>query len=51
MQDHTTIKTVGQLKAVGHQPKSIKEELRVNLIGKLQKKKLFLKEFGDMKKL
>lgn len=32
------IKTLGELKASGYQPKSIKEELRRNLIGKLQKK-------------
>ena len=33
-----TIKTLGELKAQGYQPKSIKEELRDNLIIKLQKK-------------
>src|SRR4029078_8045276 len=32
------IKTLGDLKASGYQPKSIKEELRRNLICKLQKK-------------
>jgi magnesium chelatase subunit I len=32
------IKTLGELKASGYQPKSIKEELRRNLICKLQKK-------------
>jgi magnesium chelatase subunit I len=32
------IKTLGELKASGYQPKSIKEELRQNLICKLQKK-------------
>lgn len=30
------IKTLGELKASGYQPKSIKEEIRENLIGKLQ---------------
>src|SRR6185436_12215750 len=33
-----SINTLGQLKASGYQPKSIKEELRQNLICKLQKK-------------
>jgi len=32
------IKTLGELKASGYQPKSIKEELRQNLIAKLKKK-------------
>lgn len=32
------VKTLGELKATKYQPKSIKEELRVNLIKKLQKK-------------
>ena len=32
------ITTLGELKASGYQPKSIKEELRVNLIQKLQKR-------------
>ncbi len=32
------VKTLGELKATGYQPKSIKEELRSNLIQKLQKK-------------
>ena len=32
------IKTLGELKASGYQPKSIKQELRDNLIKKLQKK-------------
>jgi magnesium chelatase subunit I len=36
--DIKKIKTLGQLKASGYQPKSIKEELRRNLICKLQKK-------------
>src|SRR5882724_2155586 len=36
--DIKKIKTLGQLKASGYQPKSIKEELRQNLIAKLQKK-------------
>lgn len=31
------IKTLGELKAAGYQPKSIKEELRQNLISKIQK--------------
>ncbi len=33
----STIKTLGELKKSGHQPKSIKEEIRQNLITKLQK--------------
>lgn len=33
----TTIKTLGELKKSGYQPKSIKEEIRQNLIVKLQK--------------
>lgn len=33
----TTIKTLGELKKSGYQPKSIKEEIRQNLIAKLQK--------------
>jgi len=32
------IKTLGQLKAAGYQPESVKQELRRNLIGKLQQK-------------
>jgi len=38
MQDHTTIKTIGQLKRAGYRSKSIKEELRENLIEKLKNK-------------
>ena len=34
-----TIKTFGELKKSGYQPKSIKEELRHNLIKALQEKK------------
>lgn len=34
----TQIKTLGQLKAAGYQPKSIKEELRDNLILKIKRK-------------
>ncbi|MCR9263120.1 MAG: magnesium chelatase [Flavobacteriaceae bacterium] len=33
--DHTKIKTLGELKAVGYQSKSIKDELRTNLLGKI----------------
>lgn len=33
------IQTLGELKATGYQPESIKDELRRNLIGKLKKKK------------
>src|SRR5882757_8031785 len=36
--DITKIKTIGALKASGYRPKSIKEEIRNNLIGKLQRK-------------
>ncbi|MEO0898093.1 MAG: magnesium chelatase [Bacteroidota bacterium] len=34
----TNIKTLGELKASGYQPKSVKEELRANLIEKMRKK-------------
>ncbi len=34
----TQIKTLGQLKATGYEPKSVKEELRANLIKKMQEK-------------
>ncbi len=34
--DHTTIKTLGQLKRAGYKSKSIKEELRENLIRRLR---------------
>lgn len=33
--DHTKIKTLGELKAAGYQSKSIKDELRANLLGKI----------------
>lgn len=36
--NHTTIKTLGELKKSGYQPKTIKEEVRRNLIKKLQNK-------------
>src|SRR6187455_172670 len=36
--DHSKIKTLAQLKNSGYKPKSIKEELRENLIAKLRKK-------------
>ena len=35
---HTEIKTLGQLKSAGYQSKSIKQELRQNLIAKLKRK-------------
>src|SRR6478609_9201103 len=38
MKDHTLIKTLGQLKAAGYQSKSIKKELRDNLIQRLKNK-------------
>ena len=38
MKDLTKIKTLGQLKAAGYVAKTIKEELRENLIEKLRKK-------------
>jgi magnesium chelatase subunit I len=38
MKDHTKIKTLAQLKAAGYQSKSIKDELRTNLIQKLKNK-------------
>lgn len=38
MRDFEKIRTVGQLRAAGYAPKSIKEELRSNLIQKLKKK-------------
>lgn len=36
--DHTTIHTLGQLKAAGYSSKSVKEELRSNLVAKLKNK-------------
>ena len=36
--DYPKIGTLGQLKATGYKSKSIKEELRFNLIEKLKKK-------------
>ena len=38
MSTHPNIATVGQLKASGYQPKSIKQEIRDNLIGKISRK-------------
>ncbi len=38
MKDFEKIKTVGQLKAAGYQPRSIKQELRTNLMERLHKK-------------
>jgi magnesium chelatase subunit I len=38
--NHPNIATIGQLKASGYQPKSIKEEIRNNLIGKLKGKEI-----------
>jgi magnesium chelatase subunit I len=35
---HTNIRTIAELKKAGYKPRSIKEELRANLIAKLQKK-------------
>jgi magnesium chelatase subunit I len=35
---HTTIRTIGELKKSGYKPRSIKDELRANLIERLQKK-------------
>jgi magnesium chelatase subunit I len=37
--DHSKIKNLGQLKASGYRPQSIKEELRSNLISQLKAKK------------
>jgi magnesium chelatase subunit I len=39
-QQNTMIKTLGELKKSGYQPKSIKEELRQNLIAKLRNKEV-----------
>ncbi|AYB31340.1 magnesium chelatase [Chryseolinea soli] len=36
--DHSKINTLGQLKQAGYEPRSIKEELRENLIARLRKK-------------
>jgi magnesium chelatase subunit I len=36
--DHSKINTLGQLKQAGYKPRSIKEELRENLIARLRKK-------------
>ena len=35
--DHTNIKTLGELKAAGYTSKSIKDELRDNLLEKISK--------------
>ena len=42
MNEHKSIKTVAQLKSSGYQSKTIKDELRTNLINKLKKKENFL---------
>ena len=50
MEKYLKIKTFGQLKASGYESKSIKEELRANLIVKLAKKeKIFdsIKAFDE----
>jgi len=36
--DHSKIKTLGELKAAGYKPRSIKQELRSNLIAKIKNK-------------
>src|SRR5712675_3171478 len=36
--NHTKIRTLGELRKSGYKPRSVKEELRANLICKLQKK-------------
>ena len=36
--DIKRIKTLGELKAAGYQPRTIKDELRANLIARLQRK-------------
>ena len=37
---HETIRTLGQLRASGYQPRSVKAELRANLIQKLKNKEV-----------
>lgn len=45
--NHTSIKTLGELKKSGYQPKSVKQELRDNLIAKLRnKEKVFRGIYG-----
>ena len=41
-----TSKTLGELKKAGYKPKSIKDELRDNLIDK--KRKIFLQGIGEI---
>src|ERR1700751_4938677 len=36
--NHTKIRTLGELRKSGYKPRSVKEEIRANLICKLQKK-------------
>lgn len=38
--NYTTIKTLGELRTSGYQPKSVKEEIRQNLIKKISKKEI-----------
>ncbi len=45
----TKTKNLGELKKSGYKSKSIKDELRDNLIDKIKIKKPLLKEFMDMK--
>jgi magnesium chelatase subunit I len=50
MKDHKNIRTLAQLKSAGYQFKTIKDELRSNLIQKLKNKENVLREYGAMRK-
>ena len=47
MEKYLKIKTLGQLRASGYESKSIKEELRANLIVKLAKKEKIFDSLND----
>ena len=47
----TTIKTIKELKEAGYVSKSIKDELRLNLVKNIKNNKVSLKVFTDMKTL
>ena len=52
MKDRMTITTLGALRASGYQPRSVKEELRANLIEKLNVKSVvYLADFAKRNQL
>lgn len=50
MRDLTSISTLGELKRAGYKPKSIKAELRMNLIAGLRRKEPVFSGIWDTKK-